>query len=189
MKKLIYLLLVFAAFAGCKKDNDNGKLDPKATINLRPAKGVQLRADNPQHLTALEIVKQTTNLKWINEELTGGITTIIGRGFSDAQRDFNAPMLKMWGTDIIDQEGKYATGFINGRDMVLQRVINDGKPNVFVDTIAYIPNSVVIEARKTVKAAYDAGNYTECYRLFNEAFTFIPITGMEWQALKAQGKN
>ena len=44
------------------------------------------------------------------------------------------------------------------------------------DTIAYVPNDVINTACPLIEAAYADENYTEVYRLFNEAFTFIPIS-------------
>ena len=184
MKKITFILLALSlAFVGCEKKG-NKRLDPNATILLRPAKGVQLRSsDNPEHLTALEIVQQTVTMIYNNFEIAEDGE--IRRGFADAQRDYDIPALKMWGTDIIDQIGDYKTEFINSHDIVLVR----GETFETEDTIAYIPNSVIKEARISIKAAYDAGDYDKVYKLFDTAFTFIPITGAEWRALKAAGEN
>ena len=43
------------------------------------------------------------------------------------------------------------------------------------DTIAYIPDAVINTARPLIESAFADENYNEVYRLFNEAFTFIPI--------------
>lgn len=47
MKKILFSLIVLLAFASCEKDKieiDKGKLDPNATITIRPAEGVKTRA-------------------------------------------------------------------------------------------------------------------------------------------------
>lgn len=184
MKKIIFLLMLVFAFASCKKEN---KLwDPNAMINLK--QGTLTKADtNPNHLSALEIVKQTTNLKCYNFPLFGN--QAVGRGFSDDQRDYQTPMLKMFGTDIIDMFGKYTPDFIESTDCVLQRIINADKPNMVIDTIAYIPNSVLRAAELRIKAAYAKEDYETCYAVFNDAFTFLPITGAEWRALKVKNQQ
>lgn len=184
MKKTIFLLALVFAFASCKDEN---KLwDPNAMINLR--QGTLTKADtNPNHLSALEIVKQTTNLKCYNVPIFGD--QAVGRGFSDAQRDYQTPMLKMFGTDIIDMFGKYDPSFIEATDCVLQRVVNAGKPNEVIDTIAYIPNAVLRAAELKIKAAFAKEDYETCYAIFNDAFTFLPITGTEWRALKAKNEQ
>ena len=40
-----------------------------------------------------------------------------------------------------------------------------------------------------IKKAYDAGNYDEVYRLFQEVYTAIPITPSEYQKLVEKGEN
>lgn len=181
MKKTIFILLLTTIFASCSKNDEPRTWDSNAMINLRPAAGTKATSG---HLTALEIVKQTANLKFTNVPIFGN--QVVGRGFSDVQRDTVTPMLKMWGTDIIDQEGKYTPEFIEATDCVLQRIRNHGLPNEVIDTVAYIPNSVLRSAESQIKAAYAASDYETCYKVFNEAFTFIPITGAEWRALKSQ---
>ena len=57
------------------------------------------------------------------------------------------------------------------------------------DTIAYIPNSVMREAQGRIEKAYNEGNYTEVYKLFNETFRFRPITGKKWRELKEKDLN
>lgn len=59
--------------------------------------------------------------------------------------------------------------------------------NMGRDTIAYIPNTILREAEKNIKEAYAQGDYETCYKLFDTALSFYPITGAEWRALKAQG--
>lgn len=188
MRKIILLILLSVFVISCGHDDtpSTGKLDSNAMINLRPAPGTKSVGDTI-HLSALEIVRQTTNLKFVNVPIFGN--QVVGRGFSDIQRDTVSPMLKMWGTDIIDQDGNYVPGFIEASDCVLQRIINLDKPNMVIDTIAYIPNSVLRAAEAQIKEAYAKSDFTTCYKVFNEAFIFIPINGSEWRALKAENKQ
>lgn len=185
MKKLLfYLLLCLAIAVSCSKDN-NGKLRPDAMISIWP-KGVvhQTKADG--HLSNYEIVKQTYNLSFYNASLGSGNLV---RGFSPAQRDTVNVRLLMWGTDIIGQFGDYITEFIDGHDFVLRRNLTTLPATPVYDTIAYISNGTIINARNRIKAAYDANNYTAVYAAFDSVFTFIPITGAEWRELKKRGEN
>ena len=183
MKNLLFCLLLAVTVISCTKDEvSTGQLDPNATINLRYAASVSLLR-SASHLSALEIVKQTTNLKFTYNEIP------YGRGFADAQRDTITPMLKMWGTDIIAQDGSYEPSFIESTDVILQRIINLDKPNMVIDTVAYIPNAILRSAEEKIKAAYAIQNYTECYSVFDSAFVFIPITGAEWRVLKATNQQ
>lgn len=181
MKKTIFILLLSSILVSCSTNDEpkSQKWDSNAMISLRPYAGTR----STSHLSAIDIVKQTTNLKFTYKG------EFYGRGFADAQRDTVSLMLRMWGTDIIDQEGKYVPDFIEATDCILQRVINANKPNMVIDTVAYIPNSVLRDAEARIKIAYEKLDYTTCYQIFNESFTFIPITGNEWLALKAIGKE
>jgi len=169
----------------CDNKVITGQLDPNAMINIRPGSPIfaqnnaGLRSINAGHLSALEIVKQTTNLMYTYQGDPWA------RGFSEPQRDTITPMLKMWGTDIIDFDGNYMPKFIESENCILQRIINANKPNMVIDTIAYIPNAVLRAAEARIKQAFAREDYTTCYHVFDSAFVFIPITGSEWETLKA----
>ena len=186
MKRLLFILLVISvAFYGCEKSD--GKLDPSAVLSIRPASGVKIRSTNPDHLTALEIVQQTNNMAFFLPEIDGPSM----RGFSDAQRDLNpdAPRMMMWGTDIISSNGTLNENFILSRDVVLEIYYATIDGSDRRDTIAYIPNSTLQNAYATIKPAYDSGDYETVYRVFDEAYRFIPVTGAEYAELKRQGLN
>lgn len=185
----LYLLslIILTSLISCGKDDGGttkGRLDPNAMISLRPAIGVKSEAviTNPDHLTAKEIVEQAHAMRF--ESNYGGLI----RGFSEVMRDIPNTRLLMLGEDIISQNGEYVPNFIEGYDIVFIREISPN-PNFLVDTIAYIPNVTLRAAETAIKAAFAKEDYAACYKLFDEAFTFIPITGEEWRALKAAGTN
>ena len=187
MKKILFLI-VMVLVASCSKENDpapydKGQLDPGKPISIRPTEGLR----STEYLSAKEIVKQAWEICFWNDELS--TETAAQRGFPSSMRDTIAPRLMMIGTDIIDQNGNYVTEFINGRDYVLTRNLNIGHLPRIIDTIAYIPNSVILAARTTIRAAYLDEDYTRVYALFDSAFRYIPITGEEWRSLKLQGIN
>jgi len=194
MKKLI-IALVAIAFISCGKDEvSKGQLDPTAMIKIRQAGYASkapshVKATASTHLSALEIVKQCTQIAFYNVPMFGNTPT--GRGWSPVQRDTASiiPALKMWGTDIINMDGKYDRGFIEATDLVFQKITNSDKPNMVIDTIAYIPNAVLSSAAVRIEKAYNEQNYTECYHLFDSVFVFTPITGAEWRELKRQNKQ
>lgn len=173
MKKILFLLLTIALFVNCDpKDvpDVKGKLDPNAMIILKPANGVQLRSA-VANLTALEIVEQAFNIKWKSnwayETYRTDDALNVARGFPDEFKDLNAPALKMRGIDVISEDGDYQRIFTHGFSIYITDVNND--------TIAYVPDSVIENARPLIEAAFAEQNYDEVYRLFNEAFTFLPI--------------
>jgi hypothetical protein len=212
---LFFLLISFSFLVSCSSDKTETQWDANSVVRINPAQGVQTRAGSDGiHLTAWEIARWGEDMTFLDS-----VNYPTGRGFAPAQRDtsYTDPHLAMWGIDIIDQNGKWYDGFINGHDIVITRnfeelnvtdhngtlsgdtVYDDpitglGTNGEIVkkiqhDTIAYIPNSVLRNAKGLIRAAYDKGDYTTVYALFNKAFTFKPITGAEWRALKAKGEE
>lgn len=170
MKQVILFLSVFSLlFAGCEKDPviDKGKLDPNAMITIRPAASTRATISG---LTGLEVVEEANLIKYQSHYFSNqynDVPKIIERAFNEHQKDFNIPALLMLGTDVIDYQGDYYRDFTNGFNMFITDV-ND-------DTIAYIPDHVINTARPLIEQAYADENFAEVYRLFDEAFTFIPI--------------
>ena len=117
------------------------------------------------------------------------------RGFGDWMRDTVSavPALLMFSDDILSERGLHKS-FLKGYDVLvlgkMKSPERDNKHGFYErDTIAYVPNSVLREAEEKIYKAYADSNYTEVYRLFHEAYKFIPITGKQWQRLKEAGKN
>lgn len=185
MKTITIATALVLMLAGCSKEPTQ-QLDPNAMISIR-ADLTATSLTKAGHLSNLEIIRQAYDMNWHNDQVSG---TQITRGIIDAHRDEANLRLLMWGTDIIDQNGSYVIDFIEGRDFVIRRRLNNPTewPPVF-DTVAYIPQSVIVAARNHIRTAYDQGDYRTVYDLFDNAFTFRATTGAEWRALKAQGKN
>ena len=183
MKKLLLLLIVVMAFMSCEKDKeaDKFKLDANETVLITPAKSLQIRASNDNHLSGLEIVKQADVISFTYDDGEWA------RGFGDNQRDLESmpPALMMFPGDIINAEsGTLEVMFIEASDVVITRVIDNVR-----DTIAYIPNSTLREAEQTIKAAYIAEDAQTVYSAFKQAYTFTPITAQQWKYLKAENMN
>ncbi len=179
MKKLLLIAAACVALVACKKESGNGgRLDPNATVALNPAPGVKTYdPENPDHLTAREIVERANAM----------LATEIGiLGIDDWNRDLERNRIVMSSTWVIAQNGTLYGVAMKARDHVLVTLNDDNRP---ADTIAYIPNSVMQDLEERITSAYDAEDYATCYRLFEDAFVFTPITGAEWLELKAEGKN
>lgn len=174
MKKLFLLFIAATLLISCDpKDAPNvpkGKLDPNAMITLRPAKGVKTRS-TVKDLTALEIVQQARDITFQTryfDDMDVGELRNAARGFNEeTMKDFNIPALKMLGIDVINAQGEYIRDFTHAEKVFVR--------NNELDTIGYIPDVVINTARPLIEAAFADKNYTEVYRLFNEAFTFLPI--------------
>ena len=177
MKKVIYLFTVLLLMAACKgNEPQNKRFDPNAMIVIR---GQQTQGVSPSQkamidgLTDLEIVQKAGNIKWTSNWAGNYYyekASEIALMFSDSKKDFNKPALLMWGINIIAyDEGKnfIVKDFLYGYDVFITDTLND--------TIAYVPNEVLEKARKPIEEAFERGDYDAIYRMFNEAFTFLPI--------------
>ncbi len=188
MKKILFIVLA-AIFAACETNEPKRfEIDPSVTVNIKGKSQPQkvsgvFKVDN-EHLSNLEIVKQTFTMKFTQNG------TEYSRGFADEQRDttHTTPMLKMWRTDILyyeelidgTQTGDVllAPYFLEATGCVLETIKGD--------TIAYIPNAVLRSAETRIKALFNAKDYQPIYEIFNDAYTFIPITGSEYRALESE---
>jgi len=196
MKKLFLFLAIAAVLASCKTDEPK-VFQIKATdmISIKPATSAMraaMRAKSTTgHLSALEIVKKTTEISLI---MHGGTYEGVkaGRSFASEQRDTisEMPKLLMWATDVITLDGQLQVGvggFIDATDVVFVNY-NLSTPKMR-DTIAYISNASLRAAETAIRAAYVVKDMEACYAIFNAAYTFVPITGAEWRTLKANNQN
>lgn len=124
------------------------------------------------------------------------------------------PALLMFGTDIITSSGHLLKDFLYAHNVVITGIRYKGRLTTYndqmavdpnddpknslayaiskegvLDTIAYLPNSIMREAQDKIERAFNDSNYTEVYKLFHETFKFKPITGAKWRELKAKGLN
>lgn len=177
MKKIILFLLALVVFIGCNPEDipdTKGKIDPNAMIVIKPAKGVQLRS-TVSGLTALEIVQQATTIQLQTryfDDVDVGVLKVAGRGFNElTMKDYDIPALKMLAIDVINAQGEYIRDFTHAQSVYIVKVDNNSN----IDTLATIPDEVLYTARPLIETAYENEDYDEVYRLFNEAYTFIPI--------------
>lgn len=122
-------------------------------------------------------------------------------GIADFQKDTVNNIITLWKHYIVDElfdemgekSGEYflRLGFITAKDVVITgkfyRDKNASYERYICDTLAYIPNSVLQAAYPPIKEAFDKGDYNTAFKLFQEAYQAIPITGEEWRELKAKG--
>lgn len=177
MKKFIYLFVLSALLVACKgNDPQQKKFDPNAMIVLKgqsPVAGTSVQNAMVGGLTNLEVVQRAVNIKWTShwgDNFYWDEPKQIARTFLDTHKDFNKPALLMWGTDIIAYDGVsnyFMKDFIYGYDVFITDDNND--------TIAYVPNEVLEAARQPIEDAWNRGDYDAVYKMFNEAFTFLPI--------------
>lgn len=191
MKKILFLAVcaisILALLYSCRKEEGPKYLDPNTKLNINIKDGLRAEGDTPW--TPLQIVQKATRLHFIKagEEEAGYI------GISDNQRDYTRMAITFPSDYIIRSESaKHPERkvlddyFITSRDVLLTYA----RPNFGGwDTIAYIPNATIKRAYKEIHEAWDRRDVDRVYRLFQEAFTAIPITGEQYKTLKSEGKN
>lgn len=183
MKKLLFLTILVIAFAACE---DNGFfVEPGTMFRIEPVISSKQSAPASEvdtiHFSDLEIVKQARNIAmyyfdYLNNEY------MIGRGgFSGKDTISAIPALLQDANQIVALDGALLEEYLTAYDLVIEREL---AVNTY-DTIAYIPNAQMRAAEVLIREAY-ANQDESIYDIFNEAFKFIPITGAEWRALKAE---
>lgn len=175
MKKILFFLIGIALISCDKNDTPavEKTFNHDVDVVIKPADGVQLRST--AGLTALEIVERAESIVWQSHwfyDYYNETPDVIGRGFNEHQKDFDIPALKMFSIDVI---GTYP----DIPEPVYKRIFTHGF-SVYItdingDSIAYVPDEVINTARPLIESAFEAGDYEEVYRLFEEAFTFLPL--------------
>ena len=194
-RTLFYLAALMVAFTSCSKEDNPTPTKEPFKISITDMVYITeqtntTKAASTEHLTGLEIVKQTREIQFQNTpSWNGGEIVNWGRGFQENQRDLTSepPKLMMYATDVITESLTLQEDFISATNVVLVRYIDEDFRKQ--DTIAYIPNATLREAETRIRAAFAAKDMEACYEIFNEAYKFVPITGEEWLALKEQGLN
>lgn len=194
MKNLILIITLAGLLTACETDKIF-KTDPLAMIHITEQQSGVVKSStakiksNPEHLSGIEIVRQTKEICLVlNNTVTGDGSNEASRYFHENQRDTTStpPKLLMFATDVITEYGTLSEELLTCTDVVLARWLNE---KGLRDTIAYIPNATIRDAAVAIRRAFSDNDSDECYRLFNEAYTFIPITGAEWRELRSNGQN
>lgn len=194
-------LLLAMAVAGCQEkpqEKEKSKvLDPGAMlyINIKTNPTMKAQTDTKEPveypiLTPREVVEQASVFLF-TDPLSGKIDANLS--INDKQKDVENERITMWGEMIINNEGSKDLSvyhlddyFFKLRDL---RILGSNKEEGVDNIIAYIPNARMEQAEIDIKKAYEAGNYDEVYRLFQELYTALPINNDGWKALKEKGEQ
>ena len=194
-------LLLGVAFVGCReKPQEKEKqkvLDPGAMLYINVKANPTMKAETDTKdpveypiLTPREVVEQASVFLF-TDPLSGKIDANLS--INDKQKDVENERIMMWGEMIINNEGSKDLSvyhlddyFFKLRDL---RILASEKEKGVDNIIAYIPNAKMEQAEIDIRREYEAGNYDEVYRLFQELYTAIPINNDGWQALKEKGEQ
>lgn len=214
MKIKVFLLSLTTCLllASCEKDKKG--LDPDAKISVTGVRSLTKADAGDTPAGGIDGTGITDSLEFITKyafdchsTTPDGLTPSRAFGFTEDDyyllRDLENNKLRFWGSDAISSDGLYLGPFVteNKEMVVVVAKWPDGTAvmplgfaptteeyaTLIFDTVAYIPNSVVLEARAKITAAFNDGDFDTCYKLFDEAYVFLPTTGGKWRALKQTG--
>lgn len=170
-------------------------LDPatKLYINIRnqPMRDAQDTTDTEDPVPTPREVVERAGCFLLTDPETGKPDCQLAIG--DGQKDLEHERIMMWGGMIMNdnnnKEGRLELNdyFLKVRDLRILAPMRDGETENPI--IAYIPNKRMEEAEAAITKAYNEGNNSEVYRLFQELYTAIPTTDARWKALKAKGEQ
>lgn len=201
MKTILRLLAVVAvltvlALTACNGDKPKGQLKQGAMIYVNVKNGnlksMDVRATDGDNkdglLTPREIVETATAMVFAHPD--GRKNTNIS--IAPQQKDVENARIKMWGEQVIREDGTLNEYFITLRDVRIvapNKLDKDGKMIPDFNVTGYIPNEVMERAEKEIRKEYAAGNYDKVYKLFQDAYTATPINLEMWEALQKEGKQ
>jgi hypothetical protein len=184
MKNLTILLAVLALAFACEKE----KPEPDIVVSdimIRGQESLKSTAFDGEHLTPQEIAEQSTHIVAQLNLHSGDEYISYYYTIFEEYRDIENGIIILPAEFILDpSDYQLMLDFITGKDVVMQRRVND-----ITDTIAYIPNSVIQNASILIYDAYEREAWQEIYDIFRTEFIFIPITGSEYRSLESQGLN
>lgn len=169
MRNLLLILIAVLTFTLTSCDK-KAKWNSDALILLKPAKTRAIH----EGLSTEDIIDKahviTWRAHWFSDTYWDD-EKIVTRGFNDQQKDYEKLVLKMFSDDVITRDGAYRKDFTYGYDFYLEDINGD--------TIAYIPNSVIDNARTLIEDAFYAHDYERVYDVFNNAFTFYSFDSQD----------
>lgn len=194
--KLLAVVAVVMAVTACNGDKPNGRLEQGAMLYINVKNGnlksMDVRAtdgDNKEGLlTPREIVETATAMVFAHPD--GRKNTNIS--ILPEQKDVENERIKMWGEQVIHEDGTLNEYFITLRDVRIvapNKLDKDGKMIPDFNVTGYIPNEVMERAEREIRKEYAAGNYDKVYKLFQDAYTATPINLEMWEALQKEGKQ
>lgn len=198
-KTMLMIVMVGVALAACEKKNEPYQFKDSEVIIIQ---GV----DQPKF--------KSTGRQYTVKEMLKDSSLQMAKKYPAAMKETGVISDNMM--HIVDNEKDTINGRIQlsawlilGSDGILNRALLDMCECYFVvaettkenpygvydfdspklDTVGYIPQSVIDNAREQIEALYAQERFDEIYELFHSAFTFYTCTGEEYKQIVANGGN
>lgn len=162
-------IIRYAFNMGMKYPGEHGIQAGKRAISVHDLENRKLRVGEMSDVVEIDVETKEPKLGYF---VVGGVRDVVllTRYHSLGDPDFTRPDLERgWIDAYLSFDMGHGYSF-------------SGKH----DTIGYVPNTVLFAAKKAVRDAFAKEDWEECMRLFEEAYTFIPITGAEWLELNEE---
>ena len=170
-------------------------------LNVDKSSTMKAEADKPipkdQNLTPQQIMKYAGGI----EATLQGETSRSGYAVSDIMKDYENLRFKMAPWMVIEKipekrlpDGSYTYKYelnetwITNRDVTLVAPETPSLGFGLSEIIGYIPNKQMEEAEKAIRKAFAEKDSETVFKLFNDAYTFIPIREGKWNELKEKGE-
>ena len=187
---LLFSCLLLVGLGACGEKDNPGKLAPDAKLYINVVTNNNMKAvddtatpeGEQRLLTPREVVEQACNFVFTENEGKGDDD--VRYSIMDNMKDLDNARVKLWGQQIINEDGSLNEYFMSARNIYVEpNRIDEAGGKI----IAYIPNKVMEEAWKKIQVAYKEGRYDDVYRIFQDAYQATPITEAEYLKLKAAG--
>ena len=171
-------------------------------LNVDKSSTMKAEADKPipkdQNLTPQQIMKVAISIEAV---LKGDEGRRSATGVSEEMKDYTNCRFVMAPWMVIEKipekrlpDGSYTYKYqlnevwITNRDVTLAAIETPSLGLSAGELIGYIPNKQMEEAEKAIRKAFAEKDSEKVFKLFNEAYTFIPIRQKAYDELKAKGE-
>lgn len=151
-----------------------------------------------QNLTPQQIMKVAISIGAVLKDNEGRRAST---GVSEEMKDYTNCRFVMAPWMVIEKlpekrlpDGSYTYKYelnetwITNRDVTLSAIETPSLGLSAGELIGYIPNKQMEEAEKAIRKAFAEKDSEKVFKLFNEAYTFIPIRQKAYDELKAKGE-
>ena len=192
MKNLLLITavaLMSATFLTSCNDDDNGKLPDNVKIYINGQDRTNKSATITEAMSVAEICR-FDSLEMLEQFADGScgsaLFTIAGLGNCAIDTVSNRLSIA---ANQVDVENN--TWLMKDSHFLIRDGHNNGGGAPIGDTLAYVPraqhNAAVDQLTELFKDK--ESNWSEIYRIFTDAFIFVPCTAEEYRALEAAGMN
>lgn len=188
-KTLLFLGIMSSMLSLSSCDDDNGKLPDNVKIYINGQDKTNKSAAITEAMTVAEVCR-FDSLEMLEQHADGscGSAWFTIAGLGNCAIDTTNNRLSI-AANQVDLENN--TWLMKDSHFLIRDGHSDGEGGYLMDTLGYVPraqhNAAVDKLTELFKDKDN--NWSEIYRIFTDAFIFVPCTAEEYRALEAAGMN